>query len=84
MQNENAAQDLNKDHSASDKYLPTDPSNTSDIGKSTDQGVVSKQEGITEQSSKLENDFDTTSHSLIDSKADHYIKNPSPEDNVNE
>lgn len=62
---------------------PADPSNTSHIGQRVEQGVVSKTEGITEQSSEWEDkqERDTTGESLISEKADKYVKHPSPEEN---
>lgn len=49
---------------------PADPSNTSHIGQRVEQGVISKKEGITEQSSKWEDkpERDTAGESLIDEK----------------
>lgn len=62
---------------------PPDPSNTSHIGQKVEQGVVSKQEGISEQSSKWEDrqERDGAGESFIDSNAERYIKDPSPEEN---
>lgn len=62
---------------------PADPSNTSHIGQRVEQGVLSKKEGITEQSSDWEDkpQRDTTGESLIDPAADKYVKSPSPEEN---
>ena len=59
---------------------PADPSNTSHIGQNVEQGVISKNTGITEQSSTWEDAQDELDEDLIDPAADKYIKNPSPED----
>ena len=61
---------------------PPDPSNTSHIGQKVEQGVISKNEGISEQSGAWEDRQERPSvdNSLIDEKADRYIKNPSPEE----
>lgn len=62
---------------------PPDPSNTSHIGQKVEQGVVSKQEGISEQSSTWEDsqERNPTGDALIDEKAERYIKDLSPEEN---
>ncbi len=64
------------------KDAPVDPSNTSHIGEHIDQGIVSKKEGITEQSTEWEKlpEEEATGESYIDPNADHYIKSPSPEE----
>ena len=62
---------------------PADPSNTSHIGQRVEQGIISKDEGITTQSSEWEKlqDEGKTGSNLIDEKAEKYIKDPSPEEN---
>ena len=62
---------------------PPDPSNTSHIGQKVEQGVISKQEGISEQSSAWEDsqERNPAGDALIDEKAERYIKDPSPEEN---
>ena len=60
---------------------PPDPSNTSHIGQQVEQGVISKKEGISEQSGKWEDrqesDIPATG---INEAAEKYIKDPSPEE----
>lgn len=65
---------------------PDDPSNTSHIGQKVEQGVISKKEGIADQSSEWEDlpERGTTGESLINKDADRYIKDPSPEENGEE
>jgi hypothetical protein len=64
---------------------PPDPSNTSHIGQKVEQGVISKQDGISEQSSAWEDKQERNiPESLIDENADRYIKDPSPEEKNNE
>ena len=62
---------------------PIDPSNTSHIGQKVEQGIVSKEDGITEQSSKWEESQEKSpgDDPLIDEKAERYITDPSPEEN---
>jgi len=60
---------------------PPDPSNTSHIGQKVEQGVISKQDGISEQSSAWEDRQEPNiPGDLIDEKARKYIKEPSPEE----
>lgn len=65
---------------------PPDPSNTSHIGQKVEQGVISKQDGISEQSSAWEDrqERNIPGESLIDENAERYIKDPSPEEKNNE
>lgn len=60
---------------------PADPSNTSHIGQKVEQEIVSKTEGITEQSNAEEDEETRNSNgeSLISEEADKYIRHPSPE-----
>ncbi len=63
---------------------PPDPSNTSNIGQPIEQGVISKKQGITEQSSDWEHLQDSNipgeGDNSIEEKVESYLKNPSPED----
>lgn len=61
---------------------PVDPSNTSNIGQRIEQGVIDTKEGISEQSSEWEDKQERTipQDSGINSKAESYIKDPSPEE----
>lgn len=61
---------------------PPDPSNTSHIGQKVEQGVISKKEGISEQSSEWEDTQERgpVPESLVNDKAEKYIKDPSPEE----
>lgn len=60
---------------------PPDPSNTSHIGQKVEQGVVSKQDGIRDQSAAWEDSQENPAgEALIDEKAERYIKDPSPEE----
>lgn len=61
---------------------PEDPSNTSHIGQKVEQGVVSKTEGISEQSATWEDEQENipSESSLINSDAEAYLKKPSPEE----
>lgn len=61
---------------------PVDPSNTSNIGQRIEQGVIDTKEGISEQSSEWEDKQERTipQNSGINSKAESYIKDPSPEE----
>lgn len=61
---------------------PADPSNTSNIGQRVEQGVIDTKEGISEQSSEWEDKQERTipQNSGINSKAESYIKDPSPEE----
>lgn len=62
---------------------PVDPSNTSNIGQRVEQGVISTQRGISEQSSEWE---DSQERNIPNSGSDNsavvekYIKDPSPEE----
>lgn len=64
---------------------PADPSNTSHIGKKIETGVVSKKDGISEQSAEWE---DVQERGIptegISDEAEKYIKAPSPEEANNE
>ena len=62
---------------------PPDPSNTSNIGQPVETGLISKKEGISEQSNEWEDhqERDIPGESLINERADKYIKDPSPEEN---
>lgn len=61
---------------------PVDPSNTSNIGQRVEQGVIDTKEGISEQSSEWEDRQERTipQNGGINSKAESYIKDPSPEE----
>ena len=60
---------------------PVDPSNTSNIGQKVETGVVSKKEGISEQSAEWEDVQERGIPSeAISSEAEKYIKDPSPEE----
>ena len=60
---------------------PVDPSNTSNIGQKIETGVISKKEGISEQSAEWE---DIQERGIpgegISNEAERYIKGPSPEE----
>ena len=63
---------------------PVDPSNTSSVGQKVEQGVVSTQRGISEQSSEWEDEQERNIRpavSGISEQAENYIKDPSPEEN---
>jgi len=62
---------------------PVDPSNTSDVGQKVEQGVISTQQGISEQSSEWEDvdERNIPSSSGVSEQAEKYIKDPSPEEN---
>jgi hypothetical protein len=61
---------------------PVDPSNTSNIGQKVETGVVSKKEGISEQSTEWEDiqERGLPGEGIIDARAERYIKDPSPEE----
>ena len=61
---------------------PVDPSNTSNIGQRVEQGVVDTKESISEQSSEWEDKLERTipPNGGINSRAESYIKDPSPEE----
>jgi hypothetical protein len=61
---------------------PVDPSNTSNIGQKVETGVVNKKEGISEQSAEWEDiqERGVPKEGLINSNAERYIKDPSPEE----
>jgi hypothetical protein len=65
---------------------PPDPSNTSHIGQKVEQGVISKTDGISQQSSAWEDrqERNIPEGSLLDENAERYIKDPSPEEKNNE
>ncbi len=70
----------NPNHPGKDE-VPVDPSNTSNIGQKVETGVVSKKEGISEQSAEWE---DIQERGIpaqeIGNEAERYIKDPSPEE----
>lgn len=61
---------------------PVDPSNTSHLGQRVEQGVVDTKESISEQSSEWEDKLERTipQNGGINSRAESYIKDPSPEE----
>ncbi len=60
---------------------PVDPSNTSNIGQKVETGVVSKKEGISEQSAEWEDIQERgVPAQNISNEAERYIKDPSPEE----
>lgn len=62
---------------------PVDPSNTtSHVGQKVEQGVISVREGISEQSSKWEDEQERNipQGNIISDSAEKYIKDPSPEE----
>lgn len=60
---------------------PADPSNTSNIGQKVETGVVSKKEGISEQSAEWEDIQERGVPSQeVSNEVERYIKNPSPEE----
>lgn len=63
---------------------PVDPSNTSHIGQNVEQGIISKTEGISEQSSKWEDTEERVEelHNPQSQQQEHYLNNPSPEENT--
>jgi hypothetical protein len=65
---------------------PVDPSNTSDIGQKVETGVVSKKEGISEQSAEWEDiqERGVPGEGSIDDRTERYIKDPSPEEAIGE
>jgi hypothetical protein len=74
--------DLTNPNNPKKSEAPVDPSNTSDIGQKVETGVVSKKEGISEQSAEWEDiqERGVPGEGLIDDKAERYIKDPSPEE----
>lgn len=62
---------------------PVDPSNTSNIGQRVEQGVIDTKGGISEQSGEWEDKLERTipQKDGINSEAENYIKDPSPEEN---
>jgi hypothetical protein len=72
---------LTNPNNQNDKEAPVDPSNTSNIGQKVETGVVSKKEGISEQSAEWEDIQERGIPSgAISSEAEKYIKDPSPEE----
>ena len=72
---------LTNPNNPSGNEAPVDPSNTSNIGKKVETGVVSKKEGISEQSAEWEDSQERgIPPGAISSKAEKYIKDPSPEE----
>jgi len=61
---------------------PVDPSNTSNVGQSVEQGVVKIKEGISGQSSEWEDEQERSipENSGISDKGENYLKKPSPEE----
>ena len=63
---------------------PPDPSNTSNIGQPIEQGVISKKEGISEQSARWEDKQERgvpgEGDNSMEKRVENYLKNPSPED----
>ena len=58
MKNEHPnADDLQKSES-NEKYLPVDPSHTSDIGEKVETGIVDVRAGLNQQSSSWEHEED--------------------------
>jgi hypothetical protein len=86
MENENNSMSSNPNYTNPNNprksEAPVDPSNTSDIGQKVEQGVISKREGISEQSAKWEDDqeSDIPKNSIIDPEEENLIKDPSPEE----
>jgi hypothetical protein len=74
--------DLSKSTS-DDKYLPIDPSNTSDVGEKVETPIVQRDKNISEQSAKWEDLQERTipNESIISPEAEKYIKDSSPEEN---
>jgi hypothetical protein len=61
---------------------PVDPSNTSDLGQKVEQGVVDTKAGISEQSSEWEDKQERgIPANKENSRAENYLKDPSPEEN---
>lgn len=71
----------NPDDTGKDQ-APADPSNTSNIGQSVEQGVIKIKEGISEQSSEWEDKLERNipNNSGISDKAENDLKDPSPEE----
>lgn len=64
-----------------DKYLPIDPSHTSQVGQKVEVPIVKRDEGISQQSAEWEDKQERTStDSIIPAEAERYVKNPSPEE----
>jgi hypothetical protein len=60
---------------------PVDPSNTSDVGQRVEQGVISTHRGISEQSSEWEDTQERDiPENIENSRAENYLKDPSPEE----
>ncbi len=61
---------------------PVDPSNTSDVGQRIEQGVISTQKGISEQSGEWEDaqERNIPANSVEGTRAESYLKDPSPEE----
>lgn len=77
--NENAH--LTNPNNPGEDGTPVDPSNTSNIGQKVETGVVSKKEGISEQSAEWEDIQERgVPGQSISSEAERYIKDPSPEE----
>lgn len=65
-----------------DKYLPIDPSNTSETGRKVETPIVKRDEGLSEQSAQWEDvqERGGQNSSAIPEEAERYIKDPSPEE----
>ncbi len=60
---------------------PVDPSNTSNIGQKVETGVVSKKEGISEQSAEWEDIQERGVPTQgMGNEAKRYVRDPSPEE----
>lgn len=84
MPDKNDAGDKNNlsKSSTDEKYLPIDPSNTSEVGDKVETPIVSRDAGISEQSAQWEDAQERggSTASIIPEEAERYIKNPSPEE----
>jgi hypothetical protein len=64
-----------------DKYLPIDPSDTSNIGEKIETPIVKRDEGISQQSAEWEDKQERdVPNATIPSEAERYLKDPSPEE----
>jgi hypothetical protein len=65
-----------------EKYLPIDPSHTSDIGEKIETPIVKRDEGISGQSAEWEDQQERNVHSTggVSPEAERYLKDPSPEE----
>ncbi len=78
MENEHiSSRDLSR---ADGDKAPPDPSSTSHIGQKVEQGVIKKDEGISEQSAEWEDEQESVIPQPLESEnAEEYLKHPSPE-----